>query len=167
MAADAFIKINGIIGESQDSEHKDDIEVMDWKWSMSQQSNMHAGTGGGAGRAKIDDLIFVHHIDRATPNLAVKCASGEHIDQATLYVRRAGKDAQEYVKIKMTDVVITSVNMLGKRESNGRYEDDRLAEEVRLSFAKFEYEYTPQSQSGASAAAITRSYDIKANKANS
>jgi hypothetical protein len=60
MAQDIFLKINGIDGESQDSAHKNEIEVTNWGWRISQASNMHAGSGGGAGKATVDDLAFEH-----------------------------------------------------------------------------------------------------------
>lgn len=56
MAQDIFLKINGIDGESQDSSHKNEIEVLAWDWSIEQQSTMHAGSGGGAGKATVSDL---------------------------------------------------------------------------------------------------------------
>lgn len=60
MAQDIFLKINGIDGESQDASHKKEIEVLNWGWRITQGSNMHAGWGGGAGKASVDDLAFEH-----------------------------------------------------------------------------------------------------------
>ncbi|CAI8695773.1 type VI secretion system tube protein Hcp [Burkholderia pyrrocinia] len=158
MAADVFLKFDGIEGESQDKHHQDEIEVANWSWNVTQQSNMHAGSGGGAGRSKIEDVTFRHFVDRATPNLVDYCVRGKHVKSATLCTRRAGQNPQEYVTLKMEDVLITSVKMLGKSNV-----DDRLEEEVTLSFSKFEYEYKPQGESGGDKGAIARSFDIKAN----
>lgn len=158
MAADVFLEIEGIDGESQDKQHEGKIELANWWWGVTQQSNMHAGSGGGAGRSKVEDVTFRHFVDRATPNLVDYCARGKHIKHATLFTRRAGQDPQEYVTLKMEDVLITSVKMLGRSGA-----DDRLEEEVTLSFSKFEYEYKPQAASGGDKGAITRSFDIKAN----
>ena len=38
MAQDMFLKLTGISGESQDVNHRDEIEVLDWTWQISQQS---------------------------------------------------------------------------------------------------------------------------------
>lgn len=46
MAQDIFIKIEGIEGESRDFSHKGEIDLLRWDWSVSQPSNMHAGSGG-------------------------------------------------------------------------------------------------------------------------
>ena len=106
---DIFLKINGIDGESQDSSHKNEIEVLVWDWNIEQQSNMHAGSGGGAGKATVSDLSFEHYVDRASPNLMKYCLTGKHIDQATLVVRKAGGNPLEYLKLTMSDVIVTRV----------------------------------------------------------
>jgi len=160
MAQDIFLKINGIDGESEDATHKGEIEVLSWAWSVSQQSNMHAGSGGGAGRATVDDLEFVHHIDRATPNLTQYCLTGKHIDEAKLVVRKAGGNPLEYIKFTMNDVLVTSVSPSGVSSS-----ESRPSEVVRLSFSRMKQEYVVQNAQGGSGGAITATFDIKKNTA--
>ena len=69
MAQDVFIQINGIDGESLDASHQDEIDVIGWRWKVSQQAKMMSGSGGGAGKATVSDLEFTHQLDRASPNL--------------------------------------------------------------------------------------------------
>ncbi|EHJ84235.1 putative cytoplasmic protein [Salmonella enterica subsp. enterica serovar Baildon str. R6-199] len=45
MAYDIFLKIDGIDGESMDDKHKNEIEVLSWRWNIHQESTMHAGSG--------------------------------------------------------------------------------------------------------------------------
>lgn len=158
MAQDIFLKINGIDGESQDSAHKNEIEVTNWGWRISQASNMHAGSGGGAGKATVDDLAFEHYLDRASPNLMKYCLTGKHINEATLVARKAGGNPLEYMKITMTDVIVTLVQPSG---SSG---DERMREQVHISFSKVKQEYVVQNAQGGSGGAVTASYDIKGNK---
>ena len=47
MAQDIFVKINGIDGESQDASHLNEIEAIGWRWRVSLNPPMHAGSGGG------------------------------------------------------------------------------------------------------------------------
>ena len=74
---------------------------------------MAHGGGGGEGKASFNDFNFTHHVDKASPVLLKACATGEHIKEATITVRKAGKGQQEYLIIKMNDVIITSVNPSG------------------------------------------------------
>jgi len=159
MAQDIFLKIDGIDGESQDDKHKNEIEVLNWNWEISQESSMHAGSGGGAGKASVADLWFQHGIDRASPNLMKYALTGKHIDQAVLVMRKAGGNPLEYLKITMNDVLVTRVKPSGSK--NG---EEKSLEEVSLSFAKVKQEYVVQNAQGGSGGAVTASYDIKGNK---
>lgn len=160
MAQDIFLKINGIDGESEDASHKNEIEVLSWSWNVSQQSNMHAGSGGGAGKATVDDLQFEHFIDRATPNLTQYCLLGKHIPEAKLVVRKAGGSPLEYLKFTMKDVLVTQVSPSGVST-----DESRPREIVRLSFSSMKQEYVVQNAQGGSGGAITATFDIKKNTA--
>lgn len=143
MAVDIFIKIGDIKGESQDKTHKDEIEVLNWSWGMSQSGNMHTGTGGGAGKVSIQDLSLTKYVDKASPNLMMHCSSGKHVPKVTLTVRKAGGDAQvEYLIINLEEVLISSLS------TGGSGSDDRLIENVTLNFAKVTVDYQPQKADG-------------------
>ena len=157
MAADIFAKLGDIKGESLDSKHKDEVEVLSWSWGVSQGGSMQSGGGGGAGKANFNDFHFTHHVDKASPVLLKACATGEHIKEATITVRKAGKGQQEFLVIKMSDVVITSVS-----ESDASGGDQ--SETVTLAFAKVDVEYRPQKADGSLDAGLHFKYDIKTNK---
>ncbi|MFV9654099.1 Hcp family type VI secretion system effector [Pseudomonas yangonensis] len=143
MAVDIFIKIGDIKGESQDKTHKDEIEVLNWSWGMSQSGNMHTGTGGGAGKVSIQDLSLTKYVDKATPNLMMHCSSGKHVPKVTLTVRKAGGDTQvEYLIINLEEVLISSLS------TGGSGNDDRLIENITLNFAKVTVDYQPQKADG-------------------
>lgn len=159
MAQDIFIKINGIEGESGDANHKNEIEVLAFNWRVLQESTMHAGSGGGAGKATVEDLEFEHYVDRSSPNLMKYCLTGKHIQEAKLTVRKAGGSPLEYLKFTFNDVIITSVQPHGSNN-----DELRVRERVRLSFSKLKQEYAVQNAQGGSGGAVTAGYDIKANK---
>lgn len=158
MAQDIFLKIAGIDGESQDAAHKNEIEVSNWSWQVLQESSMQQGSGGGADKATVRDLSIVHSVDRASPNLMKFCLTGKHIAEARLTVRKAGGTPLEYLRITMTDVVITNV------QPSGAATDEMIREQLSLSFAKVKQEYTVQNQQGGSGGAVTAGFDIKLNK---
>ena len=159
MSQDMFLNINGVDGESQDNTHKSEIDVLNWHWKISQESTMHTGSGGGTGKAQVHDLEFEHYVDRASPNLFKYCVTGKHAPEAKLTVRKAGGTPLEYLKITMTDVVVTMV------EPSGNTTDEvKIREKVRLSFAKVKTEYMVQNQQGGSGGAITAGYDIQKNQ---
>ena len=76
MAVDVFLKIKGIPGESADSKHKGEIDVLSYSWGISQTGTMSYGGGGGAGKANFSDFSFMMRMNKATPKLMQACANG-------------------------------------------------------------------------------------------
>src|SRR5579871_5700632 len=111
MAVDMFMKIATIDGEAKDKTHKKDIDVLAWSWGMSNSGSAHMGGGAGSGKVNVQDISVTKWTDKATVNLQLACATGKHIDSAILTVRKAGgKGPIEYIKITMTEVMITSIS---------------------------------------------------------
>lgn len=159
MAADIFAKLGDIKGESQDSKHKDEIEVLSFSWGVANpQAPPGGGAGGGigAGKAAFQDLVIVHRIDKATPQLLKACATGTHFKDATITHRKAGKGPHEYLIVKLDDVIVTGVVHSGTGTEN--------SETVSLTFAKIDLEYRSQRPDGTPDAGIHFKYDLKGNK---
>ena len=112
MAVDTFLKLGDIKGESKDSKHAGEIDVLSWSFGVSQTGTMGVGGGGGAGKANFSDLNIMHAVDKASPVLMTKCATGEHIKEATLISRKAGKGQQEYLIVKMNDILVNDVAVI-------------------------------------------------------
>jgi type VI secretion system secreted protein Hcp len=157
MAADIFAKLGDIKGESIDDKHKDEIEVLSYSWGVSNAGSMAYGTGGGEGKASFHDLSFTHKIDKSSPILMQACATGVHLKEGIITHRKAGKGQQEFLVIKMNDIIVTSV-------THGSAGSDGHSENVSIAFAKVAVEYKPQKADGSLDAAIAFKYDIKALK---
>ncbi len=158
MAVDYFLKIKGIEGESFDAKHKNEIDVLSWSWGESQSGTHAAGGGGGAGKVNMQDFSFVMKVNKASPKLFLACANGEHIPEATLVCRKAGKEQQEFLTIKLSDCLVSSFQTGGTTGSS--YE----SESVSLNFSKIQYEYRAQKADGTLDGAIKGGYDLKQNK---
>jgi len=159
MATDTFAKIGDIKDESQDDKHKEEIELLSWSWGVNQTGTAAHGSGAGAGKASFSDFAFSHYVDKASPNLMKACATGEHIKEATITQRKAGKGQQEYLVIKMNDILITNVSPSGSNGDSGL-----VLEQVALQAAKVDLEYKPQKADGSLDAGLHFKYDVKANK---
>src|SRR4051812_6922881 len=99
MAADNYLKIEGIEGESHDESHKNEIEIMSYNFSVSNAGSMAHGGGGGVGKSNFSDFSFTMHMNKASVKLCAACASGKHIKSAVLTCRKAGEKPVEYYKV--------------------------------------------------------------------
>jgi type VI secretion system secreted protein Hcp len=142
MAVDMFIKIGDIEGESADSKHEKEIDVLAWS----------------SGKVSVQDLSITKYTDAASHALIKACCDGTHYPEAKLTVRKAGKDPLEYIKLTMKEVIVSSVSHGG---SGG---EDRLTENVTLNFAEYKYEYTPQKADGSGGSTKEAAWHIAANK---
>lgn len=158
MAVDQFLKLGDIEGESSDKSHGKEIDVLAWSWGMSQAGDTHGGTGGGAGKASIQDLSFTKYFDKASPVIMGACVTGKHIPKAELTIRKAGESPLEYIIITLENILITSVS------TGGSQGEDKLTENVTLNFNKYEVSYQAQNKSGGKEGGpVKSSYDIVAN----
>lgn len=158
MAVDMFLKLDGIKGESQDKSHKDEIHIESFSWGLSQSGVSGVGGGGGAGKVNVHDISIMRFADKASPELMLACCNGKHIPGGLITVRKAGEMPLEYLKIKLSDIIVSSV------QHSGSGAGDLLTESLSLNFAKFAVEYQQQGPDGkAQGGPVTMGWDVKAN----
>ena len=79
MAIDMFLKVDGVTGESKDSNHTGWTDITSFNWGANQPGNMSVGGGGGAGKVNFADLSVNALIDKSTTAILKKCAIGKQI----------------------------------------------------------------------------------------
>ena len=163
MASDYLLEIDGIKGESSDRDHKGSIEVESFSWGLSNASSAIAGGGGGggaSGKVSFQDFHFVKRADSTSPTLMLRCASGEHIKKATLFVRKAGGkgDQQDYMKIELKEVLVSSYQQGGSQAGDG---DSTPTDQFSLNFTKIEYSHAQQEADGSLDKVTVAGWDIK------
>jgi type VI secretion system secreted protein Hcp len=155
---DLFLKIEGIEGESNDAKHKGAIELESWSWGATQHGTHANGSGGGGGKVAMQDFHAVMKVNKASPRLMLACATGDHIKKATLICRKAGKEQQEYLKLTLTDVLVSSFQ--SGHNTGGLVPTEQFS----LNFARIEYEYKEQKSDGSLAAPTKAGYCQKTGK---
>ena len=150
MAYDAFLKIDGIDGESLDSKHKNWVDVLSFSWGVSQPSS---GSGQFTGHVVPEDFSFFHAVDKASPKLMLACAEGDPISTIQVSFRKAGTGGGgiDYLKYSFFDVFVSSVHPGGQsRAVQLKLEDALPMEEVSFNYGKVQIAYQPQDRSGKS-----------------
>ena len=158
MPMEMFLKLAGIEGESIDAKHKGEIDVLAWSWGLSNQPPAGGGGGGGTGRATIENISINKTVDLASPLLLSFGAQGKRIADGTLTTRRPGKAGNEFLLLKMTNVVVTSVHVAAAQDQNVPTEN------VTLSFGKVEFVYRATKPTGGPCAEKIFTWDVAAGK---
>ncbi|MBT9489214.1 MAG: type VI secretion system tube protein Hcp [Rubrivivax sp.] len=159
MAVDIHIKIDTIPGMSGVKGYEGQIKVEGFGWGMTQTTNFSSSSGGGAGRVNMEDLTFVHAVDKATPKLMIACCQGTHLKEAVLVCCKAGGDAAvPFLKITLTDVIVAAVHPSGKNDG------DTPTETVKLAFREYKTEYQEQDNNGAKKGGpVISGFDVQKN----
>ena len=154
LAVSAFLKVDGIPGESTDDKHKDQIDVITWSFGDTQPTAAATSSGGaGAQRVNMQNFRFTMRTNKASPILFGTVANGKHIQKVELDVCKSGGDKSRFLNIRLTDSIVSSFVSLGSSGSTDVYP----TEEIVLNFTKIEITYTgPKGD-------IKFNWDVKAN----
>jgi type VI secretion system secreted protein Hcp len=158
-AVDYFLKIDGVDGESTDDKHKGEIELESFSFGMTNSGSFSSGGGGGSGKVIVQDFHFVKKVDKSSAKLLTACCTGEHLKTATLTCRKAGKDQQEFLKIVLSPVLVSSFQDGGSAGS-----DIIPMDQVALNFGKIEFKYKEQKPDGTLGGEIVGGWDVTTNK---
>jgi type VI secretion system secreted protein Hcp len=158
-AADFYLKIEGVDGESTDATLKGAIDVDSFSWGETQSGTGGHGGGGGSGKVSMQDLHFTTKVSKASPKLMLSCATGEHFKKAVLTCRKAGKEQNDYLVITLSDVLVSSYQVGGSGHGNVIPTD-----QVSLNFSKIEWEYKPQKADGTMDSPVKAGYNLAENK---
>ena len=137
---DTFLRLDGILGESNDTVHRDLIDVRAFEWGADA---VHAavGTGLSVGKSKLHELHVVSRISRASPKLMRSMAFGDTIATGDLFVRATGDKPVEYLRVNLKNVVVSSYQMKPGV-------DGELLEEYTLAFTDVRADYFPRNLDG-------------------
>ncbi len=159
--ADQFILFDPKIeGESTDSKHKGEIELLSWSVGGTQSTSAStSGTGGGgSGKVSMQDFHFSCVHSKASPKLLLAMCNGEHFKSAKVTCRKAGKDQQEYLTVKLTEVVVSGY------QATGGSNNQPGVDQVSLDFAKIEWDYKEQKPDGTLGGSTKAGYHFGENK---
>jgi type VI secretion system secreted protein Hcp len=157
MSYDTFIELDGIQGESRDADHPGAIDVWTWQWKLHQAPGTLYNVAAQAPRATVQDFVFTHGIDRASPSLVRYCYLGKHVPTVKVFARKAGEVPQDFLLFTLEDAMITGVETTGGGTT--------MIESVSISFVRMRYEYALQDALGEKKEAVTALIDLRGKQA--
>jgi type VI secretion system secreted protein Hcp len=160
MAFDTFIRIDSIQGESADAAHPGEIEVYSFSWGESNPATATAGSGFSAGKVSVTSVDFMTKFSKASPLLMRACATGQHLKTALISCRKSGVKPQDFLRITLTDVLVSSYQT--SASSGG---DDVPTDSVALGFAQIQVDYRQQQTDGSLGASTLFGWNQVAGKA--
>jgi type VI secretion system secreted protein Hcp len=162
MAYDAFLRLDGITGESQKEHHKDQIDITSFSWGANNSSSVGTGTGVSVGKVSVNDFAIVKTTDLSSPTLFQKCCDGSVIPTGNVYLRRQIQgNATVYLQYTFQNVYVTNISWAG----TGGGGDDAPVETVAFCFEVGTVDYSPQLDDGSLGNAVHGGWNVGRNAA--
>ena len=120
-----FLRVDGVAGDVIDDAHKGELSPESFAISITRAL--------GATRPVLGELRATLPVSTASPKLLVYAASGGRIPKAVLTIRSGSQDIGRWI---LTDVALTSYQTVGNTHG------DDVSEQITLSYAKIEFEYS-------------------------
>jgi type VI secretion system Hcp family effector len=155
MASDAYLKLEGIKGESQAQGMTDYIELDSFSFGASNPADV-GGKGLSAGKCSLSDFSCTFGVDQASYQILKALYTGQHIAKGTFSLRESGGGANPYIYLTviMTNCYVTN-------DSIGGGSSGKPSQSMSVAYEKIEYQYfTQDTSTGAVTLAGSATYDI-------
>ncbi len=158
MALTGYLLVPDVAGESQRSDHEDEIDVHAISWGISQGAAAQMGRGRSKARASVSTLTVSKYYDASSPYLALACMQGKSFDEIVLSVRKDSGEAHlDYLVITMTNVIVSDYTILPTPEDGLQIEEG-----VGFAFENVKVLYTVQADDHSAGDEHEIEYDIAA-----
>ena len=153
----SFLTIDGINGPNGKSCL---FEIKDFSFGVENPTTIGSATGGaGAGKAAFHEFQITKNSDSASPILFQHVANGQHFNNITLTMRKAGGDPQSgqaFLVYKFGTVFTTKIDWSGPG-------DEGPQEQITFVYGKLAVQYQPQKPNGTLGVPITSCFDFARN----
>lgn len=147
-----FLNITDIAGESVDSLHQGEIDIISWSFGVSISNSSSEGVGTAI--PNFNDFTIIKKFDKSSPKLFLAELSGQVIPKMVLTVRKSN-ESYEFLNITFENVLVT------KYETYGTENIDQWS----FNYEKIQIAYHEQKPDGSPGGTITAGWDLGANKA--
>lgn len=143
-----FLKIDGVIGESQDSQHIGWTDVDSYIWGTKRK-----GDGAGKGKTQYHNLTVHCQVDKTTSGALLYASNGNRIKSVTLSACKAGGTQIEYYRVTLENVIVMEV----------LFRDNGSTTDVEYEFQadRVKFQYWEQGAVGGKGAENRMGWDIK------
>lgn len=153
----AYLRIDGIEGDSTNAQHNHQIELIDFNWTeaMPLNWNSRSGTATQWGAFGFSSLS-----SSASPKLFFACAQQKNIRLVTLTVTKTLDNGvtRDFITWTFENAVV------GSYSTSLRSSDGSVVDEFSIYFGKATVKYTPINADGSLGSPVEASYDNQNNK---
>lgn len=166
-----FLKLDGVDGESTDSQYAKQMEILSMQWGVEHaQSPTKSSLGGigGLDKPQFTNLTVTKFVDSASPVLMDHLLKGTQLPEAVVTLCRSGGERQVLAQYTLKNVFITKMDTEANSKSQNNEETiNRFPTEViQIAFLSIENTYNKTNpETGKVEGSITKGWNLKENVA--
>ena len=150
---DYFMKIDGVAGESMDAKHRDEIQVLAFRWA--EKSPRDVATGQAHGRIHMDPFKVTMNVNKASPKLFLMCAQGTVSPKIIFTARKAGAGQQDYLRLTLLQACVSDFELESEEDT-----DQLPTNRLEFTFRQMEIEYLQQKADGTLSGPIKGKFNL-------
>jgi len=152
----AYLKFDGVDGESTDKDHKDWIDIESFSQTITRESgDGSTGATRTRGAATMGDIVVVKELDKSSPKLAESILMGKVFPTVKFQLTSS---AGTYFMYELKNVMVTSYSISGDA-------DQVPMEEFSLNFEEIKVTYTEMDSEGNKKGNIEYSWKVEEGEA--
>jgi len=156
-SAAAFVKYEGIDGESKDANHEGWSDILSVTERISKPASA-TGQTRRRGAVVFEDILIQMEMDKASIKLREKLARGEVIPKVEIeFTATYGGARATYFKYELKNVLITSY----QTNASGNDEAGPPSDQVTLNFEEIKWTYTEFDDTGASQGNVEAEFNVE------
>jgi type VI secretion system secreted protein Hcp len=158
----AYIKFDGVDGESKDKDHKGWVDILSFSQAIHQPGGGSTGVARRRGDVVLDDVRISKLLDKSSPKIAEAVCKGKVFPKVVIELTASYTDAGRvtYYKYELKNVLVTSYNVSGAGQS-----DDVPSEDFSLNFEEIKVTYTENDSAGKKKGNIEYSWKVEEGEA--
>jgi len=151
--AGVFLKFDGIVGESQDTKHDGWSDLLSFGYSLEREPS----SGAGGQQLKINDIVCVKELDKASPLLAQALLTGQTMPKVTIDSTKIVGDGSEqsFLTVELTKVQLVT-NKVNVKSDIGEVS----AEELSFNYETIKVTYTSFDSAGRPTGTVEYEWDV-------
>ncbi len=157
----AFIKFDGIEGESLDKDHTGWSPLLTFSQGVSQPGRGATGSTRRRGDVVMDDIRCTKELDKASPRIAESVCKGKIYPKVVIHLTASTTDEGRvtYCAYEFKNVMVTNYDVSGSGQS-----EDVPTEDFSLNFEEIKMTYTETDAKGQSKGNVEYSWKVEESK---
>ena len=158
----AYIKFDGVDGESLDKDHSKWSDIQSFSQGMHQPGASATGAARRRGDVILDALHVSKELDKASPKLAEAVCKGKVFPKVEIHLTGSTSDSGRttYYAYELKNVLVSSYNIGGSGQS-----EQVPMEDFSLNFEEIKVTYTEFDSKGSKKGNVEYSWKVEEGKA--